>query len=168
MCLCVCLKGSDVVERWGEGGWIGDAGTERDEKQCVMGWNVNEMEGMRGRETVQGSGSFDGVSSGIASGGVNVNSVGVDRVSELTWNVAGWAKGGGCVLTDQIQRYQLGQVVVCGDFNARCGSLKDLGDYRDVGASDSQCGYGEERARRTAGRMFTECRTLFCEWTQRQ
>ena len=33
------------------------------------------------------------------------------------------------ILSEQIQTFQLeGQVIVCGDFNARCGGLKDTGD----------------------------------------
>ena len=37
------------------------------------------------------------------------------------------------VLSDQVQKYQLeGRVVVCGDFNARCGNLKDLDDDVNV------------------------------------
>ena len=36
----------------------------------------------------------------------------------------------------KVRRFQLeGQVVVCDDFNARCGGLKDLGEDRDVGIS---------------------------------
>ena len=36
------------------------------------------------------------------------------------------------ILSEQIQTFQLeGQVVVCGDFNARCGGFKDTGDLHE-------------------------------------
>ncbi|MDA8001866.1 MAG: endonuclease/exonuclease/phosphatase family protein [Alphaproteobacteria bacterium] len=58
------------------------------------------------------------------------------------------------VLTEQIQRFQLeGQVVVCGDFNARCGNLKDhAGDMEWV--SDR---IGVDMVKNDQGELLVEC-----------
>ena len=43
------------------------------------------------------------------------------------------------VLSDQVQQYQVeGRVVVCGDFNARCGDLKDSNDDRNIVMGDKK------------------------------
>ena len=47
-----------------------------------------------------------------------------------------WVK----VLSDQVQQYQVeGKVVVCGDFNTRCGGLKDVDDDMNIVMGDRKC-----------------------------
>ena len=57
-------------------------------------------------------------------------------------------------LSGQIQRFQLdGQVVVCGDFNARCGVLNDVGDVdKRVGGRVSL-----DKVSNDQGEMLVEC-----------
>ena len=43
----------------------------------------------------------------VTLGGGNGNTISIDKVSMLCWNVAGWAKGGGCGLERTIQENDL-------------------------------------------------------------
>ena len=59
------------------------------------------------------------------------------------------------VLSDQVQKYQLeGRVVVCGDFNAQCGNLKDLGDDMNVIIGDRK---SSDPMKNGQGELLVEC-----------
>ena len=54
-----------------------------------------------------GSGEGGNCDIGGGGGGANGNTISVDKVSMLCWNVAGWAKGGGCGLERTVQENDL-------------------------------------------------------------
>ena len=59
------------------------------------------------------------------------------------------------MLSDQVLKYQLeGRVVVCGDFNARCGGLKDIDDEMNMVIGDRK---SVDTVKNYQGELLIEC-----------
>ena len=59
------------------------------------------------------------------------------------------------MLSDQVQKYQSeGRVVVCGDFNARCGGLKDIEDEMNMTMGDRK---SVDTVKNYQGELLIEC-----------